>query len=198
MIKIGITGGIGSGKSVVSHLLQIMGIPVYISDDEAKRLTLTDSLIRKELIQLLGEDTYKNGTLNKTHIANYLFQAPENAQKINNIIHPRVKDDFKNWAGKQSGKEIVAIESAILIEAGFMEDVDKVIMVYAPIETRITRAIARDHTTREAILKRINNQMDDEQKKEMADFVIVNDNENPLIPQIESILKQLSSLSFNS
>lgn len=194
MIKIGITGGIGSGKSVVSHLLQIMGIPVYISDDEAKRLTLTDSFIRKELIALLGEDVYKDGALNKSLLADYLFKAPENARVINSIIHPRVKDDFRSWADKQAGSKIVAIESAILIEAGFMEDVDKLIMVYAPIETRISRAIARDKSTREAVLRRIDNQMNDEEKKNIADYVVMNDDENPIIPQIENIINQLSSL----
>lgn len=197
MIKIGITGGIGSGKSIISHLLQVMGIPVYISDDEAKRLMVTDSYIRNELIQLFGEDVYKNGILDKTLIADYLFRNPENRKRINNIVHPRVKEDFRYWAEKLSGNKIVAIESAILIEAGFMEEVDKLIMVYAPVEIRIARTVARDNTTREAIQRRINNQMNDDEKKLLADYVVLNDGKNPVIPQIENILRELSFLSSN-
>lgn len=192
-IKLGITGGIGSGKSVVSHLLEIMGIPVYISDIEAKRLTASDPFIRKQLTDLLGADLYKNGELNKPLLASYLFSNPDHAKKVNSIIHPRVKEDFRQWIiHKQKTFPIIATESAILIESGFKDEVDKLIMVYAPLETRIGRAVSRDSVTREAIIARIKNQMDDEEKMQYADYTIYNNDERPLIPQVINIIAEIS------
>lgn len=191
-IKIGITGGIGSGKSVVSRLLEIMGVPVYISDSEAKRLTQTDRTIREGLTGLLGEDVYAGGMLNKPLLASYLFGSPEHARQVNGIIHPRVKEDFRIWARRHADSRIVGIESAILIEAGFASEVDKIVLVYAPEEVRIRRAVARDASSREAIRRRIASQMSDEKKREQADFVIVNDGETPLIPQVLQLIASLT------
>lgn len=191
-IKIGITGGIGSGKSVVSRLLEIMGVPVYISDSEAKRLTQTDRTIREGLIGLLGEEVYAGGVLNKPLLASYLFGSPEHARQVNGIIHPRVKEDFRIWARRHADSRIVGIESAILIEAGFASEVDKIVLVYAPEEVRIRRAVARDASSREAIQRRIASQMSDEKKREQADFVIVNDGETPLIPQVLQLIASLT------
>lgn len=191
-IKIGITGGIGSGKSVVSRLLEIMGVPVYISDSEAKRLTQTDRTIREGLTGLLGEDVYVGGMLNKPLLASYLFGSPEHARQLNGIIHPRVKEDFRIWARRHADSRIVGIESAILIEAGFASEVDKIVLVYAPQEVRIRRAVARDASSREAIQRRIASQMSDEKKREQADFVIVNDGETPLIPQVLQLIASLT------
>lgn len=191
-IKIGITGGIGSGKSVVSRLLEIMGVPVYISDSEAKRLTQTDRTIREGLTGLLGEKVYAGGVLNKPLLASYLFGSPEHARQVNDIIHPRVKEDFRIWARRHADSRIVGIESAILIEAGFASEVDKIVLVYAPEEVRIRRAVARDASSREAIQRRIASQMSDEKKREQADFVIVNDGETPLIPQVLQLIASLT------
>lgn len=191
-IKIGITGGIGSGKSVVSRLLEIMGVPVYISDSEAKRLTQTDRTIREELTGLLGEEVYAGSMLNKPLLASYLFGSPEHARQVNGIIHPRVKEDFRIWARRHADSRIVGIESAILIEAGFASEVDKIVLVYAPEEVRIRRAVARDASPREAIQRRIASQMSDEKKREQADFVIVNDGETPLIPQVLQLIASLT------
>jgi len=188
-IKIGITGGIGSGKSIVSHLLQVMGIPVYISDVEAKRLICSDPFIRKGLQALLGKDIYSGNTLNKQLLASYLFASPEHAQIINGIIHPRVKENFRQWVHHQNNTRVVGIESAILVEAGFTDEVDVVVMIYAPEELRISRAIRRDTSSRELIEKRIQSQMNDEKKREYADFVIINDDKTPLIPQILNLMK---------
>jgi len=187
-IKLGITGGIGSGKSVVSHVLEIMGIPVYISDIESKRLTASDPLIRSELIALLGDEVYKDGELNKSFLANYLFSDPGHARKINSIIHPRVKEDFRRWADIHKGHSVIAMEAAILIEAGFEDDVDYIVMVYTPLELRIDRAIKRDDSTKEAVIKRIESQMSDEEKRMKAHFTIINDNIEPILPQIEELL----------
>ena len=118
-IKIGITGGIGSGKSMVSRLLEVLGVPVYISDLETKRLMASDSLIREDLSALLGAEVYAGGTLNKPLLASYLFGSPEHAKEINCIVHPRVKEDFRRWTQCRTAFPIVGIESAILVEAGF-------------------------------------------------------------------------------
>lgn len=191
-IKIGITGGIGSGKSVVSRLLEVMGIPVYISDVETKQIMANDSFIRKELVTLLGEEVYAGGVLNKPLLASYLFGNPEHAKQVNGIVHPRVKDDFRRWAQCRAAYSIVGIESAILVEAGFAGEVDVIVMVYAPEEVRIERAIRRDASPRELIEKRIRSQMSDEEKREYANFVISNDGETPLIPQVLGLIASLS------
>ena len=191
-IKIGITGGIGSGKSVVSRLLEVMGIPVYISDMETKQLMVADNRIRGELIALLGEEVYVGGILNKTLLASYLFGSPEHARQVNGIVHPRVKEDFRQWVRQHAGCSMAGIESAILIEAGFAGEVDAVVMVYAPEEVRVQRAMKRDASSRELIERRIRSQMSDEEKRMRADFVIVNDGETPLIPQVLALITFLS------
>lgn len=191
-IKIGITGGIGSGKSVVSRLLQLCGVPVYISDDEAKQLTATDVVIRSQLIDLLGEEVYANGQLNKPFLANYLFANAEHANRVNAIIHPRVKAHFQEWCQANQEHPIVAMESAILIEAGFVREVDRIVTVYAPNEIRMKRAMQRDGATREQIEQRMQRQMSDEAKCEIADFTIINDGETLLIPQVLELIASLS------
>lgn len=190
-IKIGITGGIGSGKSVVSRLLEVMGVPVYISDIESKRLTQTDLVIKEKLVSLLGEDVYKGGELNKPYLASYIFSHPNHAKQVNAIIHPRVKDDFHKWVLEHNDCKIVGMESAILVEAGFAGEVDAVVMVYAPLEVRLHRAMKRDLSPKELILKRIQSQMDDEEKKLHAHYVIKNDDENQLIPQVMELISLL-------
>lgn len=187
-IKIGITGGIGSGKSVVSRLLEVMGIPVYISDVETKRLMVSDDRIRSGLIALLGDEVYIGGALNKPLLAAYLFGTPEHARQVNRIVHPCVKKDFRRWVAQRADCTMVGIESAILIEAGFACEVDVVVMVYAPEEVRVRRAMERDSSPRELIEKRVRSQMDDEEKRRRADFVIVNDGETPLIPQVLALI----------
>lgn len=189
-IKIGLTGGIGSGKSVVSHLLKTMGIPVYIADDESKRITSTDAFIKQQLINLLGDEVYINGVLNKNLLAAYIFSDAEHAKIVNEIIHPRVKEDFVKWVAKNTKHPVVAIESAILIEAGFTDEVDIVAMVYAPMDLRLQRLALRDFSSsKEQILKRIQSQMDDEKKKALADIIIVNDEQIPVIPQVVELVK---------
>lgn len=193
-VRVGITGGIGSGKSVVSRLLGLMGVPVYISDTETKRLMVTDGQIRDGLVDLLGPSVYAGGCLNKTLLASYLFGDKEHAKAVNAIVHPRVRDDFRRWVQGHASYPLVGIESAILLEAGFRTEVDYVVMVYAPREVRVRRSVERDASTRSQVEQRINYQMDDEEKRRQADFVILNDGEAPLIPQV---LKLIASLSEN-
>ncbi len=187
--RLGITGGIGSGKSVVSHLLKIMGVPIYLTDNEAKRLTYEDTEIRRALIQLAGKETYlPDGSLNRSHLASYLFANEEHARNVNAIIHPRVKDDFIRWAKEHASHKVIAMESAILIEAGFTDTVDQIVMVYAPLELRLQRAMLRDNASEEQIRNRILQQMSDEEKCKLAHSVIVNDGSTPLIPQVLALL----------
>ncbi|KAA6322952.1 Dephospho-CoA kinase [termite gut metagenome] len=187
-IKIGITGGIGSGKSVVSRLFELMGIPVYISDKESKRLTVFDPCIREKLMTVFGEEIYRNGELNKPLLASYLFENPDKTKTINNIIHPRVREDFQRWAAEHSCYPALAIESAVLIESGFTQEVDVILQVYAPEELRLERVMKRNSFSRELIVKRMRSQMCDEEKMKLADYIIINDDETPLIPQVEFTL----------
>ena len=191
-IKIGITGGIGSGKSVVSMLLHLMGVPVYIADVESKRLTETDPDIRAALISLLGDEVYQDGKLNRPLLASYIFGNKDNLTMVNGIIHPRIKDDFRRWAQSHSSYPIVGIEAAILIEAGFTEDVDQVVLVYAPQEIRLRRAVSRDACAAEQIQQRMRNQMPDEDKMAFAHHIIYNDDKQALIPQLGSLIKTLA------
>ena len=195
MIKLGITGGIGSGKSYIAHLLEKKGIPVYDTDQEAKRLTVTHPRIREELSTLLGKEVYQvDGTLNKPLVASYLFSSPEHAGQINGIIHPRVYEDFQLWANRQAevGAAVVMMESAILFESGFYKAVDYVVMVYAPLELRIKRAMRRDSASEEQIRVRIAAQMDEEEKKRRADYVIFNDEEMPFESQLTALEEWLA------
>ena len=191
-IKIGITGGIGSGKSVVSKLLQLMGVPVYIADVESKRLTESDPDIRAALISLLGDEVYQDGKLNRPLLASYIFGNKDNLTMVNGIIHPRIKDDFRRWVQSHSSYPIVGIEAAILIEAGFTEDVDLVVLVYAPQEIRLRRAVSRDACAAEQIQQRMRNQMPDEDKMAFAHHIIYNDDKQALIPQLGSLIKTLA------
>ncbi len=195
MIRIAITGGIGSGKSYISHLLEEKGIPVYNADNEAKRLTASHEGIRDALRRLVGDDVYQDGTLNKPLLASYLFATPENAARVNAIIHPRVKDDFIGWATRQE-TEVVGLESAILYEAGFEDTVDAVVMVYAPEALRISRAMQRDNATEKQVRVRMAAQMDDEEKVRRADFVVVNDGVQPLLPQLNNLIERLKTSKF--
>ena len=191
MIKIAVTGGIGSGKSYISHLLENMHIPVYNADNEAKRLTASDAGIRGELIALLGEDVYKDGLLNKPLLASYLFSDPAHVLQINSIIHPRVRKDFTVWVERQEKCEIVGMESAILYESRFDELVDEVWTVTAPEELRISRVRQRSGLTEEEIKKRMAAQLSEEEKQRRAAHIIWNDGNVSVIHRVLSLLKSL-------
>lgn len=194
MVKIGITGGIGSGKSYVSRLLMERSVPVYDTDSEAKRLMLENAEIRKGLIKLLGNDVYQeNGELNKPLVAGYLFADKQNAERINSVVHPQVKADFNRWAMKQD-KRWVALESAILFESGFEDVVDFVVAVYAPVEIRLKRVQERDGVTESQVRKRMAAQLDDETKCNRSDFVIINDGSKSLEVQVDNLLQTLEMI----
>ena len=191
MIRIAITGGIGSGKSYVSDLLEKRGIPIYNADNESKRLTVSDVNIREGLIELLGEEVYKEGMLNKPLLASYLFASPENAAKVNGIIHPRVKADFLQWVDEHRHVGVVGLESAILYESGFDDVVDAVVMVYAPESLRLQRAMKRDQASEAQVRARMAAQMDDEEKRRRADYVVMNDGSISLEEQLDVLVEHL-------
>ena len=185
------TGGIGCGKSYVSAKMQLRGIPVYDSDSRAKLLTATDTAIKEALTNLVGPTLYCPcgcGVMQKEVLAKFIFGNPENMAKVNAIIHPRVKEDFRQWAKVRDGKDFCILESAILFESGFDTDVDFTVCVDAPLPLRIKRCVKRDNTTEQAVVARINSQMDQEEKCRLADFVIVNDDVLALEPQIDALI----------
>ena len=191
MIKLGITGGIGSGKSIVSRVLNAFNIPIYIADNEAKRLMVEDPFIRESLINLLGSEVYLKNQLNKKKVADFLFDNPENALIINNIVHPQVKRDFLMWCNTNSMFPVVGIESAILFDAKFHNLIDYSILVYAPQKVRIERAIKRDNSTLELITKRIAAQSSDSEFMDLVDYLILNDSKTALLPQIIELTKDI-------
>lgn len=190
---IGITGGIGSGKSYVSNLLyQELDIPVYDCDAEAKRLTASDREIQSKLIQIVGPEVFDGQELVRKRLADYLFADPENASRVNAIIHPAVLEDFKLWTSKQQ-KPIVAMESAILFESGFNEYVDYVLFVDAPEDVRLLRAMQRDNAPEEKIRQRMQMQQPELHRKQ-ADFIINNSKatKKEIIEQLIAIHHHLS------
>lgn len=199
LIKLGITGGIGSGKSFFSNLLRAKGVPVFDSDSEAKKLMVSDESIIFALKALLGDEVYVDGKINKPMLASYIFSSSDNAEKINSIVHPCVKKVFLAWADEcfRSGHSIVAIESAILFESGFNDIVDKVVMVHAPFEVRVSRVMERDNTSKEKVMERIKSQMDDERKLSLSDFVIENDGVKSLEEQTDMLFSGLGRIKDN-
>ena len=191
MIKIGITGGIGSGKSVVSALISMAGIPVYAADDESKRLIDASPDIRRKLTDLIDETIFINGKLNRRKLASIIFSDEAILKQVNDIIHPVVMLDFNVWAKKQA-TDYCAMETAILYETGFDREMDIILMVYAPIELRLTRAMQRDNATEADILRRMNRQLPDELIRKQADVEIINDGIHPLIPQVEHFVQLLT------
>ena len=173
MIIVGLTGGIGSGKTTVAKQFMDLGIPVYIADEEAKNLMNTSRGIKRKLIQLFGEEAYINNQLNKPYIANIIFSDKTYLQKMNDIVHPQVAKHFNKWLLKQNTPYIIK-EVAILFENDGHKQCDYVITVVAPKELRMKRLLKRDNMTKEKIEAIMNNQWTDEQKVKLSQFVITN------------------------
>ncbi|HHU42386.1 MAG TPA: dephospho-CoA kinase [Fermentimonas caenicola] len=192
MIRIGVTGGIGSGKSIVCDIFRIYDIPVFDADIEAKRLNDTSQTIRRQLIHHFGPDIYENDRLNRRRFAELIFSNDQNIKIANSIIHPVVADCFLEWCNSYRECPVVVIDAALLIEAGFNQFVDKVITVYTPEETRIERVMKRDGVSREQVEARMFNQMPEEEKVKHSDYVIYNDSSHSLIEQVSKILDELS------
>lgn len=192
-MRIGVTGGIGSGKSYVCRLLaQRWQLPVYDCDSAAKMLMVSSPHIRQQLQELVGDDVYDaGGQLNKGVMSRYLFADAAHVKAVNAIVHPAVKDNFELWASQQTGD--VVMESAILVEAGFAKAVDCLVVVEAPLALRIQRAMARDGATEEQVRARVRHQMTAEQLRAYADIVIVNDGRD-LLSQLSPIVNYTSPI----
>ncbi len=165
---VGLTGGIGSGKTTVSKMFSALGVPVYIADVEAKKLTNTSKVIRRKIISIFGEKSYKDEVLDSKYIANIVFNDSEKLEKLNNIIHPKVAKHFKKWVAKQEGV-YCSKEAAILFENGSYKSCDATILVTAPETIRIKRVLQRDGVTKEEVRARMKNQWSDTKKRSLTE-----------------------------
>ncbi|MDM1292966.1 dephospho-CoA kinase [Sphingobacterium sp. N143] len=182
-MKIGITGGIGSGKTFICQLFKALGVPVYNADDEAKKLMNGDPRIRERLIAEFGDATYKDNQLDRAFLASQVFSDKAKLDRLNSIVHPIVIQAAKDWADQQKSRYSLK-EAALLFESGSYKELDYTILVTAPLELRIERVMQRDAVTEQQVRERINKQLSDEEKLKLADFVIVNDGVTPLLPQV--------------
>jgi len=184
--QVGVTGGIGSGKSLVCRIFSALGIPTYDADSRAKKLMTTDRILVESIKKEFGSLSYHgSGELNRQYLAEKVFQYPDQLQKLNALVHPRVADDYYHWLATHKKASYVIKEAALLFEAGSARNLDKIVSVYAPEETRLKRVLARDaHRTEKAVKEIMANQMNEEEKMKMADFVIKNDDSELVIPQV--------------
>jgi dephospho-CoA kinase len=189
---IGLTGGIGSGKTTIANHFQAAGIPVYIADDEARKIMQSPEII-EEIKKTFGNAIFENTVLNRNKLSQIVFGDPEKLKLLNAIIHPAVKKHFQNWILKYENTPYVIYEAAILFESGSFKNCDFIITVTAPLESRIQRVILRDKTTREQVLKRINAQWNDEQRMAKSDFVIENVTPEIAKLEVDKILKILKN-----
>ena len=190
MLKIGLTGGIGSGKSTVAKIFETLGIPVYYADDAAKRLMNEDEELKSNIMRAFGSESYKEGKLDRSHVAKLVFNDAEKLEKLNSLTHPVTIRDANHWMEKQTAPFVIK-EAALLFESGANTQLDKIIGIYAPLETRISRVMKRDKVTREEVLKRINRQMNEDEKMKLCDFVLINDESQMLVPQVMELCEKL-------
>ena len=174
MVKVGLTGGIGSGKTTVSNFLLDYGIPVYNSDSKGKTLMNTNLELKNNIVSIFGERVYDNGILNTNLLSSIVFNDSTKIEQLNNLVHPKVAQDFNQWIGKNNNKPILVKEAAILIESGAYLNMDIIILVVSEKSTRINRVSKRDNSDLESIEKRINLQLTDNEKIKYADYIIEN------------------------
>ena len=198
MLKVGITGGIGSGKSTITSLFHDLGVPIYNSDERAKWLLSNDVDLMDQIKILFGQESYSNNKLNRAHIANIVFQDNDMLKELNAIVHPLVKIDFENWLLLQKKEPLVIKEAAILIESGAYKELDVLIVVLADKKTRIKRVINRDNVSKEDVEKRMETQISDSERLKFANFSVVNNtDQSNLKMQVGELYKQLLSYPKN-
>lgn len=191
MLSIGLTGGIGSGKSVVSKIFAGLGVPVLDADALAKKIMQEDSDVKASIIKSFGDEAYQNNTLNRAYLANIVFNDPFQLQVLNTIVHPATIAAGIEWAKKQNAPYTIK-EAALFFESGSAEGMDKMIGVYAPDSIRINRVMQRDGLSRDEVIGRMGNQIIQSLKMKLCDYVVINDEQTLLIPQILSIHQELS------
>jgi len=194
MLRIGITGGIGSGKTTVAKVFEVLGIPVYYADDAAKRLMNEDGKLKEKIQLQFGNEVYKNGQLDRKHLAEIVFTSPEKLALLNALVHPVTLKDAEKWMQQQSTPYAIK-EAALIFESGAQEHLDHVIGVTAPAPLRIQRTMHRDSITREEVMARMDKQMDETIKMKLCDFVLVNNEQEMLLPQILLLHEKLLVLA---
>ena len=194
VLKIGLTGGIGSGKTTVAKIFELLGVPVYYSDEASKRLYHSNKELMTGLKKHFGDDIYTNEQLNRSKLAAIVFNDPEKLKLLNSLVHPLTIQDAEEWMQKQKLPYIIK-EAALLFEAGSAKGLDFIVGVSAPEELRIKRVIDRDDIKKEAVLSRIDRQMDDKTKMSLCDFVIKNDEEQLVIPQVLALHERFLEMS---
>ena len=192
MKKIGITGGIGSGKTYVASVFQSLGIPIFNADIQAKKIMTSSGKLIKLVKEEFGNEIYKDSDLNKEKLASIVFSNSDKLQKLNSLVHPIVKEEFNNWCKKQTSPYVIK-EAAILFESNSHIGLDAVICVSAPLDLRMRRLLNRDDYSKKEIKKRIENQISQEEKEKLSDYIIVNDEKELLLPKIIKIHKELFS-----
>ncbi len=195
MLKIGITGSIGAGKSTVAGIFKVLGVPVFDADAIAKSILNSDPALREQIITAFGLETYKNGLLDRKYLATLVFNNPDQLAKLNALVHPATIKVANAWAKhwEEQGSAYIVKEAALLFEAGTNIGLDFIIGVTAPEDLRIARVMARDHVTREEVLKRMQHQLDDTKKMERCDIVIDNNEKALLIPQVLTLHQKFTS-----
>lgn len=194
MLKIGLTGGIGSGKSTVASVFEVLGIPVYYADEAAKRLMNDDELLQQQIIQHFGPAAYKNKQLDRPYIASQVFDNKEKLELLNSLVHPATIRDAKQWMHKQTTPYAIK-EAALIFESGSQDQLDYIIGVSAPAPLRILRAMKRDGSTRDQVLARMSKQIQEVIKMRLCDFVIYNDEQQAVTPQVITLHEKLISLA---
>ena len=193
MLKLGITGGIGSGKSTICKIFKSLQVPVYHADDRAKYLVSADKEIQNDIISVFGEKAFTHSTYNREYIASVVFKDKNKLESLNRIVHPRVEKDFSDWYQKQNCSYIVH-EAAILFESGVYKQMDYTLFIDAPVNYRIERVVKRDKVSEKQVIVRLNNQWPADKISEMADWVIVNDGKTLILPQILEIHNYLTGV----
>ncbi len=193
MLKVGITGGIGSGKSTVAHIFETLGIPVYYADDAAKKLMNGDERLKQQVQQLFGDAAYTDGQLNRPFVAEQVFNNPEKLTMLNAIVHPATIADAEKWMQQQTAPYAIK-EAALIFESGAQENLDKVIGVFAPKGIRIKRVMERDGITRDEVMLRMNKQINETIKMRLCNYVITNNEQELLIPQVLAVHQALLAL----
>lgn len=194
MLKIGLTGGIGSGKTTIANIFSTLGVPVYDADSAAKRLMSTNNELRQQIIANFGEQTYINNQLNRTYLSSIVFNNEEKLKELNAIIHPITIQDAQNWFARQ-GYSYAIKEAALIFESGSEKYLDYVIGVWAPKELRLKRTLQRSSITADEVNKRMAKQMDEEEKMKLCSFVINNDESASIIQQVFELHQTLKKLS---
>jgi dephospho-CoA kinase len=184
--RLGVTGGIGSGKTTVCRVFRVLGVPVFVADTAARTLINSDPVIRREINAIAGKDLYGSGELDRKQLADIIFNRPDLLQRVNAVVHPAVLRHFEEWAGNLDVPYVI-IEAAILFEAKADILVDRVVSISAPVEERISRVMGRSELSREEVVERINNQLEDEEREEQSYYVINNADNEMIIPEILKI-----------